>query len=148
MRNYTREQWLGLTPETYLAGGYLDDKGDPRTDFLGDYVTAATMRLMAEDASAQELAFVFEALQMLLPSYQGTPRRRLVDAMTEAYEVVARAIQRQVDAALVRWLNCCVAAVTTEAELSVFLGHVQAVVRRYSVIAELMPDGAETSSMH
>jgi hypothetical protein len=139
MREFTREQWLALSPSVYVADGYVDDTGVPREDFLGDYVTAATTQLMAAEVSAHELAFVFEALRLVLPDYAGPPRKRLMEALTEAFEVVARAIGRKINDEMAEWLNICAAAVRTEADLRAFLTHVQAVMRRYAVVADMSP---------
>jgi hypothetical protein len=148
MREYTRGEWLALSPSVYLADGYLDDKGALREDFLADYVTAASMRLMAAEVSAHELAFVFEALRLLLPDYEGPPKKRLIGALTEAFEIVARAIRRKINEEIAEWLNLCATAVTTEAELAAFLAHVQAVTRRYSLIATMSPESSASSSAH
>jgi hypothetical protein len=131
-----------------LADGYLDGDGVPREDFLADYVTAASMRLMAAEVSARELAFVVEAVRLLLPEYEGPPRKRLIEALTEAFEVVARAIRRTNNERMVEWLNMCAAAVTTDAELRAFLTYAQAVMRRYAVVADMLPASSGSSSVH
>jgi len=148
MREFTRDEWLALSPSVYLADGYLDGDGVLREDFLADYVTAASMRLMTAEVSAQELAFVVEALRLLLPEYEGPPRKRLIEALTEAFEVVGRAIRRTNDERMVEWLNMCAAAVTTDAELQAFLTYVQAVMRRYGVVADLLLVSPGSSSVH
>ena len=146
MREFTREQWLEFGPEIYLADGYLDDGGHLRGDFLGDYVTAATTRLLAAEVSPQEVAFVFEALRLLLPEYEGPARQRLVGALTEAFQVVARAIRQNNNEGLVQWLNVCASRVTTEADLEAFLAHLQAVIRRYYLVASMVPEPGGSDS--
>ena len=147
MREFTRQQWLDLKPEIYLADGYIDQNGQLRTDFLADYTTAATTQLLAREVAPQELAFTFEAIRLLLPEQEGPPPERLYHAMKEALQVVARAIRQENNGGLVNWLNDCAAAVRNQADLDGFLAHVRAVMRRYAITAAVAPDGSGSSPL-
>lgn len=140
MREYTRQQWIELTPAIYLAEGYLGSDGALRPDFLGDYATAAANQLLLAEVSPQELALTYEGIRQLLPMYEGTPGERLASAYEEALLVVARAIRQENNGGLVNWLNECAARVRTQAELDGFMAHVAAVMRLYGVLVAAMPD--------
>jgi hypothetical protein len=140
MREFTRQQWVALTPAIYLADGYLDADGALRQDFLADYATAASNQLLLAEVSPQELALTYEGIRQLLPEHQGAPGARLAGAYEEALLVVARAIRQQNNGGLVNWLNECAARVRTESELDAFMAHVAAVMRRYGILVAALPD--------
>lgn len=145
MRAFNRQQWIELTPEIYLADGYLDEAGAPRADLLGDFATAAANQLLVAEVAPQELALTYEGIRQLLPMYEGEAGSRLADAYEETLLVVARAIRQENNGGLVNWLNGCAARVRTEADLAAFMGHVAAVMRRYGVLVAAMPDGPSSS---
>ena len=146
MREFTRDEWMELRPDIYLADGYLDADGALRADFFADYATAAATQLMAEDLSPQELALTFEGIRQLLPLQEGAPADRLDGAIDETLLVVARATGQENNGGLVRWIDDCAEAVTTAEELDGFLAHVQAVMRLYGVLVASQPDSSGSFS--
>ena len=146
MRDFTRQQWLQLRPETYLADGWLDAQGRLIPDFTGDYATAAATQLMAAECSPQELALTYEGIRQLLPVHEGPPRDRLFAAFEETLLVVARAIRQPNNGGLVDWISDCAAIVETQAELEGFMRHIQAVMRLYAIMVAAMPDDSSSAS--
>jgi hypothetical protein len=140
MRNYTRGELLALTPDRYLASGYLDDNGQPRRELVTDYATAAATQLLAAELPAQELTFTYEALRFVLPNHDGPPRERARAALAEALETVTRMTRQTKNEGLVRWLDSCVAGIRQPADIDALLQHVQAVLRLYTLIAAI-PEG-------
>jgi len=147
MRDFTREQWLALKPEIYLADGFLDQTGALNNDFLSDYATAAAMQLLAAETSPQELAMTFEGLRLILPMHEGAAPVRLGAALDETLVVVARAMRQTNNEGMVNWLNQCASAVTTPAELDGFLAHVQTVMRLYGMMVAALPEEPSGSSL-
>jgi hypothetical protein len=137
MRNYTRDELLALTPEHYLAGGYLDDNGQPQRELATDYATAAATQLLTAELPAQELAFTYEALRFVLPNHDGPPGEQARAAVTEALETVTRMTRQTNNEGLVRWLDTCVAAIRRPADIDALLLHIQAVLRLYTAIAAI-----------
>ena len=147
MREYTREELMGLTAERYLAEGFLDAAGEVRPELLGDYATAAATQLLAAELSPQELAFTVEAIRLLLPQHEDeAPADRLHASLEEALLTVARAIQQPNNGGMVHWLSECAAAVGTPAELDGFMEHLQAVMRLYALVAASQPDSSSSSA--
>ncbi len=139
MRAFTRQQYLALRPETYLADGYLAPDGTPHAALLSDYATAAATQLLAAETSPQELALTFEGIRQLLPLQEGPAPERLLAAIDEALMVVARAIQQENNPGLTEWLAACAAAVTSQADLDAFMAHAQATMRLYGVLVATQP---------
>jgi hypothetical protein len=145
MRQYSRDELLALTPEHYLADGFLDAAGALRRELIGDAATAAATQLVAAGLSPQELAFTYEALRILLPRHaEGDARARIEAALGEALATVARMIRQPNNEGLVSWSRSCAAFVRRDAEIPAFLTHIQAVLRLHALIVNLPPpDAAE-----
>jgi hypothetical protein len=137
MRSYTREELLALTPRRYLADGYLNAAGQPRSELSSDYATAAANQLMVAQLPAQELTFTFEALRAVLPMHDGPPRERARAAVDEALTVVTQMTRQTNNEGLVRWLDECVAAIRRPEDIDAMLSHMQAVLRLYTVMAAI-----------
>jgi hypothetical protein len=144
MRSYTREELLALTPNQYLAGGYLDESGQRRGELASDYATAAATQMLAAELPAQELAFTYEALRAILPMHDGPPREHTRAAVDEALSLVTQMTHQTNNEGLVRWLDGLVAAVRGPADIDAMLQHIQAVLRLYTVIAAI-PDDSDGS---
>jgi hypothetical protein len=148
MGTTTRDLMLRLTPEVYLARGYLDASGSLRRLLKGEVATAAAMQLMQAELSPQEFGLTVEGLRQLLPLHdEPTAPERLHATLQEAVEVVARIIQQPNNGGLVQWISACATAVTNEAELRGFMEHLDAVNRHYAVlVASSPPDPSPGSS--
>jgi hypothetical protein len=146
MRDYTREELLQLTPEIYLAAGYVDAAGALRPEFLTDFATAAANQLVLAELSPQELALTYEGIRQILPQHDGDPAARLHAATEEALAVVARAIQQPNNEGMVDWLSKCASIVETAAELDGFMAHLQAVMRLYGLLAASLPDSSSSTA--
>lgn len=139
MSESTRDDLLALTPERYLEAGYTADGTTPRPELRADWAAASVSQLMAAECSAQELAFTVDAVKLLLPEHdEPEPDERLAATVDEALETVARGIQQPNNEGLLQWLSQCVAAVQTEADLSAFLEHAEAVRKQYAVLVALL----------
>lgn len=140
MQEYTRADLLALTPERYLADGFLDGAGRPRPELRSDWATAAsTQLLVGAELSPQEFAFTYEALNLALArqTEDGPPLERAVAALDEALEVVGRMIRQPTNEGLEEWLEACVAHVSRAGDLDALLEHVQATMRQYAMFAAL-----------
>jgi hypothetical protein len=139
MREMTREEMLALTPDHYLASGFLDPSGAPRQDLLTDDAVAAATQLHAAEVSPQEFAYLLETLRQILPLHAGTPRRRIAGALDEAIETVGRMIRQPNNEGLVGWALACAMMVRRAEDIDALLRHMQAVLRQYAVLATLPP---------
>ena len=138
MQEHTRDDLVALGPDRYLADGFRDASGAPRPELRGLYATAACTRLLDAELAPQELGFTLEALRLLLPQHEERdPAVRLLAAMREALETVARSIQQPNNRGLVAWLDGCIRHVRTEADIAAFLDHMTAVTRQYAMLAAL-----------
>src|SRR3954469_11178032 len=142
MRSLTRDELWQLTPGVYLAQGYLGIDGTILPQFLSEYATAAATQLLGAELSPQELAFTVEGLRQILPMHKGEPQVRLLSAIEECLQVVARAIRQENNRGLVEWLGQCASAVDSAPELEAFMAHIQAVMRLYSLLVVSQPDTA------
>jgi hypothetical protein len=148
MHGYTRDELLALTPSRYLADGYYDASGQWRGELASDYATAAATQLFVAELPAQELAFTFQALRLILPQHEGPPRDRANAALDEALETVTRMTRQTNNEGLVLWLRDCVTNIRKPEDIDALLRHMQAVLRLYTVIAAIpeppdaSPDGA------
>ncbi len=138
----SRDELLALTPDIYLADGYLDAAGKPRPELRTAWATAAATQLADDQVAVQELAFTYEALRTLLPQTRGIASARAETAMGDAFAVVARLIGQDNNEGLVVWLEDCVAAVRRDQDLDALLQHMLAVLRLYSVTAAFGGDDA------
>ena len=130
----SREALLALTPDVYLADGYLDGVGAPRMALRTEWANAAATQMAENAVAVQELAFTYEAFRTILPQTLGTAPERARMAMDDACAVVARFIGQDNNEGLVVWLEDCVAAVQRDEDLDALLQHVLAVLRLYSLI--------------
>ncbi len=130
----SREELLGLVPEVYLANGYLDG-GRLRPELRTLWASAAAAQLGYRNLAPQELAFTYEALRTLLSQTGGPAPERAETALDDALAATARLISQDNNEGLVVWLEDCVAAVRTDADVEALLLHVLAVLRLYSVSA-------------
>ncbi len=146
MPGYTRDELLALTPARYLADGYLDEAGHPRSGLTGDFATAATTRLLAADMPVQELAFTFEAWRLLLQGQEGAPAGQARAALDEALATVVRMIRQPNNKGLVTWLGECVAAIRQPGDIDALLLHMRSVLRLATVIASLPEPEPDLSS--
>ena len=134
MKDYSRAELLALTPAKYLADGYLDGQGKPKTELKSNYATAAATQFLAAQLSPQELAFTYEALKQCLALQTGTPSKKMTGAVDEALEVVSGMIRQRNNPGLSAWLKQCAAAVRKPAEPDALLEHVLAILRQYSIV--------------
>lgn len=137
MTDYTRDELMALTPDRYLANGYIDESGHPRPELAGDFAIAAATQLRAAELPAQELAFTYEAWRLALEGQEGPPAERAAGAREGALETVAQMIQQPNNEGLTTWLGACVASVRQAEDIEALRDHLQAVTRLYSVIASL-----------
>jgi hypothetical protein len=145
MREFDREQLLALTPDRYLAEGWVDGSGAPRRELMSDYATAAATQLLAGGLAPQELGFTVAALEQVLPlNDTGTPASRLAASLEETLETVGRMIGQPNNESLVEWLISCAATVRTRADLDAFMAHLHAVLRLYSVLASMPEPGSSS----
>ena len=136
----SREELLALTPDKYLADGYLDGALHPRPELRTEWATAAATQLADDAVAVQELAFTYEALRAILPQTRGAAPTRADSALDGSLAAVARLIAQDNNEGLVVWLEDCVAAVRRDEDLDALLQHVLAVLRRYSVTASFGGD--------
>ena len=146
MRSYTRDELLALTPSHYLADGYFDDVGQWRSELASDYATAAATQFLVAELPAQELAFTFQALRLILPQHDGPPRQKAQAALDEALETVTRMTRQTNNEGLVQWLRECVEEVEQPRDIDALIRHIQAVLRLYTVIAAIPEPPDESSS--
>jgi hypothetical protein len=106
------------------------------------WASAAATQLAHRGVAPQELAFTYEALRTLLPQTQGAPPARAETALDDALAATARLISQDNNEGLVVWLEDCVAAVRSDADLDALIAHVLAVLRLYSVTASFGGDDA------
>jgi hypothetical protein len=135
--DYDRRTLLALTPEKYLAGGYLDEHKKPRAELRGVFATAASTQLEATETSPQELGATLDALAMVLPLHTGAAHARCAEACDEALTTVASMYDKDSNPGIAAWLGACAAAVKTEDDIAALLDHFRAVVRQYAVIAAI-----------
>ena len=141
MREMTREALLALTPERYLANGYVGLSGQPRPELLTDDAMAAATQLGEAEVAPQELAYLAEALRQVLPLHEGSPHELIDEALEEALEAVGRMIRQDNNEGLVTWAKACAACVWRAADIEALLLHIDAVLRVYAVIVTLPPAG-------
>lgn len=147
MGTTTRDLLLRLTPEVYLARGYLDANGSLHRLLKGEVATAVAMQLLQAELSPQEFGLTVEGLRQLLPLHEEpTVPERLHATLQEAVEVVARMIQQPNNGGLLQWISACATAVTNEAELGGFMEHLDAVNRHYAVLVASSPPDLPSAS--
>lgn len=139
MRDLTREDLLRMTPDRYLASGYMDQDGSPRAELRSEYATAASTQFLMSGLSPQELGLTIEGVRQLLPMCKGRPSDRAIAAAEQSLAVVEGMIHQPVNAGLAPWLRACAARVSTPAELDAFMGHLAAVRHQYGLIAGMQP---------
>ena len=145
MREFTRDELLALTPEIYLADGFVDGAGHPRPDLFADYASAAVAQLVTAEVAPQELAMTVEGLRQLVTLQEGDPVQRLDDAIDEVLGLMARILQQPNNKGLVAWISACADMVETQADLDAFLAHGQAVARQYALLLSLPQPGSQPS---
>ena len=147
MGTTTRDELLRLTPEIYLANGYLDADGALRRELKGEIATAAGVQLLRADLSPQEFSLTVEAIRQLLPLHdEPTVPERLHATLEEAVVVVARVIQQPNNRGLLEWISACAVPVTTEAEVRAFMEHLEAANRQYALLVATLPPDTSISS--
>lgn len=140
MSETTREELLELTPEDYLAPGFLGPNGAIRPELLASAAVAAATQLAEAETSPQEMAFTYESLRALL-AMQGGSVADLPALVGEAFAMVGRMIRQPNNEGLVSWCLACIEFVRDAADMTAFLEHMQAVLRLLALLAAVPPPG-------
>jgi hypothetical protein len=130
----TPEQLLALTPQRYLAKGWLDANGQPLAPLSSGYALAACQQLLQAQVSPQEVGAVLSAFDILLPLYRDTAHQRLPMVTEDALGSVRSTLGQTNHPGLLAWLEPCVLAVKTEADLAAFMAHLRAVTQQYAAL--------------
>jgi hypothetical protein len=136
------DEFLAMTPDLYLNRGFRNDD-EPFEDLTSTWATAAASQFAEAGVTGQELGATLMALKQVLPLHQGKPRERFVSACREALELVENTYGLENNNGLVRWLEQCVPAISTERDMTDFLEHFRAAVRQHALISCLkltLPD--------
>jgi hypothetical protein len=133
----SRDDYLALTPERYLAGGFCEPDGRVRRALLGEAAMAAATQLAASGASPQELAFTYEAIRALLPLHADEidAGARQLATLAEALATVARMIRQPNNEGILSWSRSCASFVRSDGDIEALLAHMQAVLRLLELLA-------------
>jgi len=142
----SRDDYLALTPERYLAGGFREPDGRIRRALLGEAAMAAATQLAASGASPQELAFTYEAIRALLPLHADVPDAgpRMLGTRAEALATVARMIRQPNNEGILSWSGSCAGFVRSDADIEALQAHMQAVLRLLDLLAQATPPDGDS----
>lgn len=137
MQSYTREDLLELTPDVYLADGWLAADGTMRRELTGTLAIATCTRFLVAELSPQEFALTAEAVRQILALETGSAAERARKATAEALVLIANSIRQPNNEVKARWFLQCADAVHSWPELEAYLAHILAVERQYNLVASL-----------
>jgi hypothetical protein len=140
------ETALDRTPDVYLRHGYRDTTGAIRPELLEDDAVNAAKQLELAEVAPQEMAFVYEALRLVLPLHTGDASDRFNSALGEALSVVQRMIRQPNNEGLAKWCRACAAHIHDEEDITAFREHMLAVMRIYTIFTDLPPPDEASSS--
>ncbi len=145
MRSYSKDEFLRITPASFLAEGWRERDGAVRSGLLSVYATAVANQLLAGELPPQELAFTIEAIRLHLPLHPGEPAERFAGALDESLQTVARMIRQPNNEGLVQWLQECARHVRSGQDLAALDAHMVAVLRQYGVVASFSEEASSSS---
>jgi hypothetical protein len=129
----TREQYLALTPATYLTGGFRDGRGQLRWELTSIWATAGATQLAA--VTTQELGTTLMAMAQVLPLHDSAPAEWYRNACLEAYELTAGLLNHEPSRVLVAWLEQFTRFVRSVQDLQDLVTHLGAVARQHALFA-------------
>ena len=136
MAAHTRAELLALTPDQYLAQGYLGPDGKPRPILLTGAVTAAATQLLQAELAPQEFGFTLAALREVLPLHKTEPPAvQAMSSLVEALTIVARMIGQRNNKGFVTWLLGCAERVREPGDVDAWLAHMHSVLQQYGLLA-------------
>jgi hypothetical protein len=129
----TKDQYLSMTPDHYLAQGFRDASNKPRPELTLIWATAGATQL--EDVPPRQLGTIAAALREVLPLHEGTPTERYGMACQEAMEVTQGVLLAPVHPKLSQWLARFTPVLRSNNDLQDLLTHVTAVARQHALFA-------------
>ncbi len=134
----TREALLALTPDVYLAQGFLAPDNEPWPELQGEWATAAATRLLLAEAAPQELGLTVEAYRQVLPMHddEAAPEQA-TEALAEALPVVAQLIGQTNNEGIVTWARGCAAQVRQDGDIAALVLHMESTLKQYALLASL-----------
>lgn len=129
----TREQYLAMSPDQYLAGGFRDAAGNPRPELTSVWATAGAVQL--EGVAPAELGTVLTALAQTLPLHDGAPADQYANACAEAVELSTGVLGAEPDPAVTHWLARFAPLLHTEQDLRDLVHHLGVVARQHAMFA-------------
>jgi hypothetical protein len=127
----TKDQYLSMTPDRYLAQGFRDGTNKPRPELTSIWATAGATQL--EDVPPRQLGTVVAALREVLPLHEGTPAERYHTGCEEAMEVAQGVLLAPVHPKLSQWLASFAPMLRSNSDLDDLLTHVTAVARQHAM---------------
>ena len=134
-----RDEMQQLRPAIHLQGrGCLDEAGEPRGDLAGNFATAACFTFEDAELAPQELLTVYEAIKQCLELNDATdPAQRIQLAIDEAFEVASGLLGKDVNGAIVDWVQEWIPFITNEKAITAFMQHLSSVSQQYSLVMGL-----------
>ncbi|HYE18162.1 MAG TPA: hypothetical protein VEA69_06945 [Tepidisphaeraceae bacterium] len=129
----TREQYLAMSPDHYLAAGFRDAAGQPRHELTSVWATAGAVQL--EHVAPAQLGTVLTALGQTLPLHAGTPADHYANACAEAVELATGVLGAEPDPAVAQWLARFAPLLKTEQDLRDLVQHLGVVARQHAMFA-------------
>jgi hypothetical protein len=127
----TKDQYLSMTPDHYLAQGFRDSSNAPRPELTSIWATAGATQLQA--TPPRQLGTIVAALREVLPLHAGSPAQRYLSACHEAMEVVQGVLLAPVHPKLAQWLTSFTPMLRNDTDLQDLLTHVTAVARQHAL---------------
>ena len=133
-----RDELKQLRPAVHLQplGGF--DKVNQPQILAGNFATAACIAMEDAEVSPQELLTVYESIkQVLAMSDEKDAAKKLRQSTEEAIDVAGSLLNKNINSAIVSWLQECMPLVHTEQGISALLQHLTSVVQQYSLIVSV-----------
>jgi hypothetical protein len=133
------KQLRRLRPSVCLkAPGLLDKLAEPGSDFAGKFASAACLTFEDAEVSPEEFLTVYEAIKQCLELADNeNPAERFQQAVNEGLEVSASLLDKEINRAIIDWIQEWVPFVDSEAGIAVFMEHVNSVAAQYALVMSL-----------
>src|SRR5437588_3076658 len=100
----TKDQYLAMTPQSFLKDGFRNAAGEPRPELNSIWATAGAVQM--EDVTPREFGTTLLAVGQVLPLHEDElPPERYRNSVQEAAEVSYGVLGSPVSPKLIAWLE-------------------------------------------
>jgi hypothetical protein len=108
------------------------------SEAAGKFATAACLTFEDAEVSPEEFLTVYEAIKQCLELADNeNPGEKFQHAVSEGFDVSASLLDKEINPAIINWIQEWVSHVDSEADIDVFMEHLNSVATQYALVMSL-----------